>query len=128
MVVTTTRSRNSRPPPRRKAAASSLFSPIRHTAREAGVSESALQAARLVLEAVDPLRYLARIQRLLDVAVTIVRLRALERFGQPLDKALEKVSGVAHLLLRRRMEGPATTGCCATVAHTVQIGISARAL
>jgi hypothetical protein len=94
----------------------------------AGVTASALQAARLVLEAVDPLRSLARIQRLLDIAIAVVRLRALERFRQPLDKALNKVSGVAHLLLRRRMEGPATFGSCATVAHTVQIGISAGAL
>jgi hypothetical protein len=81
-----------------------------------------------VLEAVDPLRSLARIQRLLDIAITVVRLRALERFRQPLDKALKKVAFVAHLLLRRRMEGPATLEGCATVAHTVQIGISGNAL
>jgi hypothetical protein len=94
----------------------------------AGVSGSALQAARLVLEAVDPLRSFARIQRLLDVAIAVVRLRALERFRQPLDKALNEVPGVAHLPLRRRMEGPATLEWCATVAHNVQIGISGSTL
>jgi hypothetical protein len=81
-----------------------------------------------VLEAVDPLRSFARIQRLLDIPITVVRLRALERFRQPLDKALNKVPCVAHLLLRRRMEAPATCEWCATVAHTVQIGVSASAL
>jgi hypothetical protein len=95
--------------------------------REAGVSESALQAARLVLEAVNPLRYLARIQRLLDVAVTIVRLRTLERFGQPLDKALEGSVCFAHLMLRRRRRFRRLSRC-ANVAHNVQIGIRRAAL
>jgi hypothetical protein len=76
----------------------------------------------------DPLRRFARIQRLLDVAIAVVRLCALERFRQPLDKALEKSGPVAHLLLRRRKEDPATFQCCAAVAHTVQIGISGRTL
>jgi len=81
-----------------------------------------------VLEAVDPLRGFARIQRLFDVAIAVVRLRALERFRQPLDKALEKSGLAAHLLLRRRTEDPATSEWCATVAHTVQIGVSGGAL
>jgi len=81
-----------------------------------------------VLEAVDPLRGFARIQRLFDVAITVVRLRALERLRQPLDQALEKSGFAAHLLLRRRAESPTASECCAIVARTVQIGISGSAL
>ena len=97
------------PPPRPSSVESGIPRAREGAARmRAGVTASALQAARLVLEAVDPLRSLARIQRLLDIAIAVVRLRALERFRQPLDKALDKIACVAHLLLRRRMEGPAT--------------------
>jgi hypothetical protein len=81
-----------------------------------------------VLEAVNPLRSFARIQRLLDVAIPVVRLRALERFRQPLDKALERPRFAAHLLLPRRMENSAALEWCASVAHTVRIGISGSVL
>jgi hypothetical protein len=77
---------------------------LKSTPARASVNASALQAARLVFEAVNPLRRFAWIQRLLDVAVTVVRLRAFERFRQPFDKALKKSWCVAHLLLRRRTE------------------------
>jgi len=81
-----------------------------------------------VLETVDSLRRLAGVQRLLDVAIAVVRLRALERFRQPIDEALEESRCVAHQLLPRRMEDPATFEWCADVAHTVWIGISASVL
>jgi hypothetical protein len=79
------------------------------TPARAGVNASALQSAGLVLEAMDPLRRFAWIQRLFDVAIAVVRLRTLERFRQPLDKALKKSWCVAHLLLRRRTEGSGGT-------------------
>jgi hypothetical protein len=92
------------------------------------INASALQAACLVLDAVNALRCLARIQRPLDVAIPIMRLRALERFRQPLDKAPERSRSVAHQRLPRRMEDPATLEWCTAVAHTVWIGISASVL
>jgi hypothetical protein len=81
-----------------------------------------------VFETVDALRRFPGVQRLLDIAVAIVRLCALKGLGQPVDDALEESCFFVHLLLHTGTCNCAGIFMMALVADAVQIGIRAPAI